>query len=125
LEVGELNYYIDVDNLDNFRNELKDNFENILGQRVFLNASNWRYVLLQYEDGLFEILVEALNMHDFSEEDSLMAANIVLEGILGEEVMIVAVTGVEVLDSLEPEYNKKAIDAYKLQEYMTRFFKNN
>ena len=100
-------------------------FQDTGSERLLINASNWRYILFQYEDGQFEILVEAGNISGLKDDEKLAAAEIVLEGILGEEIMIVSVCGVEVVATLEAKYASKAINGQKLKDHLVRFFAQN
>lgn len=73
-----------------------------------VNASQWEYVLLQYEDGMFEIIIKAPELKVLNEDDQIAAVEIVLDGVLGEEVRLNKIDAIEVVVEFEKEYRGKA-----------------
>ena len=53
-----------------------------------INASQWKYVLLRYEDGMFEVIIKALHLKQLEDNDKVTVSEIVLDGILDEELRI-------------------------------------
>ena len=49
-----------------------------------VNANSWRYVLLAFPDGVFDLVLERANMLGVGEDDRYAAAVVLLDGLLGE-----------------------------------------
>lgn len=62
-----------------------------------VDASRWQYVLYRYPDGIYDIVIVAPDLMQFDEQDRLMAAEIVLDGELGEEARITLIHDIEVV----------------------------
>lgn len=58
------------------------------GRILKIDAGDWKYVLLRYPDGNIEILVVAPNCDSLTFEERWQVAAIVLEGMLGEEILL-------------------------------------
>jgi hypothetical protein len=56
--------------------------------RLEIDASKWTFVLLQYPDGLREVLLKGTGLPDLSDEQRWQAAAIALESEIGEEVLL-------------------------------------
>jgi hypothetical protein len=67
------------------------------GKRVAVDASQWQYVLYKYPDGCFEIVIVAPDLARLAEEDRITAAEILLDGELGEEVRLSLIAEIEVV----------------------------
>lgn len=77
--------------------------------RPFLiNAKHWRYALLKYPDGALEILVEAPNLAPLDDEYQRWAAEIVLDGLLGEQRRVETIDEISVTLKLDPKSAKGA-----------------
>jgi len=83
-------------------------FETASGDLMQIDASGWDYVLLKYEDGMFEIIVKAYSLRQLDEEDRQVIAEIVLDGVLGEEVRIQKICAIEVVNEFSPQYQNKS-----------------
>lgn len=77
--------------------------EAVDGATIQIDARDWRYVLLRHADGGFEVLVEAPNLADLSDEDRISAAEIVLDGVLGEQRRLEMPAEVGVIDKFDGE----------------------
>jgi hypothetical protein len=67
------------------------------GTRVAVDASQWRYVLHKYPDGVFDIVIYAPDLAPLAEQDRITAAEIVLDGELGEEARLSLIDGIEIV----------------------------
>lgn len=67
------------------------------GKRVAVDASEWRYVLYGYPDGVFDIVIDAPDLARLTEQERITAAEIVLDGELGEEARLSFISEVEVV----------------------------
>ena len=65
------------------------------GKRVAVDASQWRYVLYGYPDGVFDIVIHAPDLPRLAEHDRITAAEIVLDGELGEEARLARIGEIE------------------------------
>ncbi|GGB26520.1 hypothetical protein [Puia dinghuensis] len=78
------------------------------GEIVEVDASQWEYTLLQYEDGMFEIIVKAPDLQQLDEADKQAAAEILLDGILGEEARMQTICAIDIVEKFEEPYRDKA-----------------
>lgn len=69
-----------------------------------INAGDWEYVLLKFPDETYDILIKADNLKFFQENERLVAVDIVLESILGEELSLTLIQNVGLVDSFPSEY---------------------
>jgi hypothetical protein len=81
---------------------------------VEINASNWQYRLLKYEDGMFAIIIKVPNLSRLSNTDKLTTAEIVLDGILGEELRLQTICEIDVEEEFKKPYQSKASDINNL-----------
>lgn len=79
-------------------------------RQVSVDARPWRYVLWEYPDGSFDILIEENNVADLDldDDDQYTAAVIALEGIIGEALRIEFVGDIEVTQSLADDVTDNA-----------------
>ena len=74
------------------------------GTRLEVDASQWEYVLLMYEDGMFTIIIKASDLQHLDDNDKLTAAEIVLDGVLGEELRLQSFCEIDVVGEFDSEY---------------------
>lgn len=85
------------------------------GERIEVDASTWEYVLLKYDDGMFEILIKCENVDSsLSIDERQIACEILLDGILGEELRTLRFEVIEVVDSFESKYQNKVLNIKSL-----------
>lgn len=78
------------------------------GSRVSIDASGARYVLLQYPDGLFDVLLADRGIASLPVELQQTATELVLDGELGEERRMVSIHTVDVVGAFEGEMQRKS-----------------
>jgi len=93
------------------------------GQIVEVNASRWEYVLLEYEDGMFEVIVKAPDLLQLDDSDKQIAVEILLDGVLGEELRMQTICGIEVVEEFEQSYKSKAGDIKNLSDHLKALVK--
>jgi hypothetical protein len=87
------------------------------GERVKnLDASNWKFVLLEYPDETHEILLEAWDAPSLGDDERWQAAAIVLESILGEDTLLDRIDDFELVSKLEPQFAESARPIQELRE---------
>jgi hypothetical protein len=94
------------------------NLETSDGEVVEVNASHSQYTLLQYEDGMFEIIIKTPGLQQLDESDKRTAAEILLDGVLGEEVRMQTICGIDVVEEFEKPYGDKAGDIKNLSDHL-------
>ena len=77
------------------------------GTPLRVDASTWTFVLLQYPDGAREVLLKGTNLPSLTDDERWQAAALVLEGVLGEELMLDRVDDFELVDKFEPQFEAK------------------
>jgi hypothetical protein len=78
------------------------------GNDITINAANWRYSLLKYQDGKFDIIILAPELSKYSENFKNIAAAIVLDGEIGEENRINWIDTIEVVDKFANNLSEKS-----------------
>ena len=68
-----------------------------------INASNWTYILLKYEDEKVEILIKADALSNLDKKTKELAADIVLTNLLGEKLKIQKIDFIDVVDEFDDE----------------------
>jgi hypothetical protein len=76
--------------------------DNNLGREIIIDASNWEYILYQFEDTSFDMDIKVDEI-DGSLETYKLAVDIALTGYLGEEVVMRSIPNVTIVDELEDE----------------------
>lgn len=90
--------------------------ERSAGETLELDASNWTFVLLQYPNGSHEVLLHGNKLPALDAEERWQAAAMVLEGILGEEVLMDVIHDFELVDRLDPQFAEKQKPIQRLRE---------
>jgi hypothetical protein len=83
---------------------------------IQLDASTWSFVLLQYPDGIREVLLQGNNLPPLDDDERWQAAAIALESILGEEVLLDRIGPFELVDQLEGRFAGKQRPIHLLRE---------
>lgn len=99
--------------------ELQFSVDGSDGRVLEVDARPWRYVLLRFPDGTFDIVIEQANLADVDQEDRYTAAVIVLDGILGEATRLLAIQVIEPTDALSTEQSKKANSISVLEDHFS------
>lgn len=98
--------------------ELIFDFETSEEEVVEVDASKWEYVLLQYEDGMFEIIIKVSGLRQLNESDKQVAAEVLLDGVLGEETRMQTVCAIDVVEEFDKEYREKASNIRNLPAHL-------
>jgi hypothetical protein len=88
------------------------------GVQIIVDASNWKYILLGYDDGMFSIIIEAPNLSAFIKRDRHTAAEIVLDGVLGEEERMNTICDIEVVEKLDKGYDGRTSDIKNISKHL-------
>lgn len=78
------------------------------GSRVSINASGARYVLLQYPDGVFDVLLADRGIAALPVDLRQTATELLLDGELGEERRMVSIRSVDVVVEFKGEMQRKS-----------------
>jgi len=68
-----------------------------------INASNWTYVILRYEDEKNELLLKAANLSKLDKETKELAADIILTNLLGEKLKIEKIDFFDIVTDFESD----------------------
>ncbi len=77
-----------------------------IDSKRMIDASQWQYVLLKYHDD-YEIIIKADTLKVIPEEYHMIAVDIVLESILGEELSLTLISEVDLVNEFPKEYIDK------------------
>jgi hypothetical protein len=97
---------------------LEFEFETDKGDVLEIDASKWDYLLLQYEDGMFEVIFKAPALSKLDEGDKQVIAEILLDGILGEEMRIQKISGTEIVSKFESKGQANGIPVIRLSDHL-------
>jgi hypothetical protein len=78
------------------------------GTRLRIDASGARYVLLEYPDGVFDVLLADRGIANLPSDLGQTAIDILLEGELGEERRMQLINIVELFDEFEEDMHHKS-----------------
>jgi hypothetical protein len=97
--------------------ELIFDYEKNNGHRIRIDASRWRYVLLMYDDGMFEIIIQTRDLHELNENEKLTVAEILVDGILGEETRMIDICNLDIVEEFDDDYKNKSSDIKNLYDH--------
>ncbi len=78
------------------------------GEPFQVDATNWRSVLLEYADGVREVVVEAANLSSLPEDHRRWAVEIALDCLLGERQRLESIDIITVVDDLNDRERRAA-----------------
>jgi len=87
-----------------------------VGRVKSLDASNWKFVLLEYPDEAYEILLEGEDASSLGDDERWQAAAIVLESILGEDALLDRIAEFELVSELEARFASSSRPIQELRE---------
>jgi hypothetical protein len=82
-----------------------------------INASDWKYVALQHEDGMIALILEAKNIGHLDSDTASTAANLVVLNEIGEETKIQNICSIDIVHQLEDKYDSSKYDIKNLKKY--------
>lgn len=82
---------------------------------ICLDATDWTFVLLQHPVGTREILLKGVELPLLTDEERWRVAAIVLESVLGEDVLLNRVNEFDLVDEFEPSFASKAQPIQRLR----------
>lgn len=95
-------------------------FENEEGLKIKVSATDWKYVLLAYEDGTFDIIICPTGLKNCTENDKFLATEILLDGILGEEKRMICINAIDIVREFEAKYVKKTNEIKDLANHLEK-----
>jgi hypothetical protein len=75
----------------------------LVDRDIEIDASNWTYVLLKYEDENVEILLKADTLLNLDRETQELAADLILTNLLGEKLKIQKIDFIDVVEKFDDE----------------------
>ena len=70
---------------------------------ISVDASDWEYVLLQYEDGKVEVLIKAATLTKFDKNTKELIVDIILTNLLGEKMFMERVDYFDIVEDFESD----------------------
>jgi hypothetical protein len=83
-----------------------------------IDASNWKYVMLRNEDGMIDLILEAMNITHWDHDTARTAADIIVTSEIGEETKIQKILSVDIVDKLERQYNSRKTEIQYLKKHL-------
>lgn len=99
--------------------DMKFDYETGNGQNINIDASSWEYVLLRYDDRKFDIKIKPDIFSQIGYEDKLVIAEILLDGILGEEKRMRLINFVDVVREFEAGDKRGINDINTLADHIS------
>jgi len=87
---------------------------------ISVNASEWEYVILKYDDGKIEILVKADDLKSYDKETKEIIVKIVLTNLLGEKLFMQQVDYFDIVDEFDGD--KGITEIRYLPEHLKKLF---
>ena len=81
--------------------QMRFSMEDDRGKTYEIDAANWKYVLLKYRDDTFNIVIRMPDLGQLPEGMKYTAAEILLDGELGEEERIKRIIEIEIVDEFD------------------------
>jgi len=100
--------------------DLKFSIQDENENEIEIDANDWQYVLLKYPDNKFEIILAAAQMQHLSEESKHLAAEIVLDGLLGEQKRMELIDVIDVVRQFEDNHKGKAGSIVNLLKHLDK-----
>jgi hypothetical protein len=89
------------------------------GNEFEIDAADWSYCLLKHEEG-FEIIIRAPNMEEAPLEIQQTAAEVLIEGEIGEAARVKHVDYITVVKDFEKELENKASPIRALRDHLSQ-----
>lgn len=83
-----------------------------------VDANEWTYYLLKFNDEFFDIVIIADNILTFDELDQQAIGEILLDNILGEKMRILSFEYIDVNHNVENEYLSKVSNIKNLENHL-------
>ena len=97
---------------------LRFTLEGVDGASIDIDARSWEYVLFRDPDGKLDVLVHAPDLETVAEDLRLTAAEIAVEGVVGERVRLGRVGEIEVATHLDEELRDRATSLEELAAHV-------
>lgn len=81
-----------------------------------LDVSGWNFVVLRYPDSALEIMLEGEDLSVIDDDERWQMAALVLESILGEELLLDKITEFELVDQIDPRFADQSKSIQQLKE---------
>jgi hypothetical protein len=96
------------------------------GQRVNLDASNWHYLLVGFKNySFFDITIVAHNLPRMDDTARRQAANIVLQSILGERMVLELFDDIMIMATIGKEERERMSNITLLSQHMSDLLRNH
>jgi hypothetical protein len=91
-----------------FAKQPKENWHlaNLVEKNLSIDATDWEYVLLKYEDEKVEILLKAKCLSELDNDTKINAADLILANLLGEELLIEKIDFMEIVETFDSTKGK-------------------
>jgi len=99
--------------------KLRFSVENTDGSRFDVDANEWEYVLLGFPDGTFDVTVCAPNLQEVTEKLRELAAEVSIEGVVGEMGMLRCITEIEVVTTFDEEHQGRSNSLQHLADHLS------
>jgi len=95
-------------------------FETNVKTKIRVDASKWQYILLKYEDNSFDIIIKVIDLPKLSQDDKLSIDEILLIGILGEELRLEYIEEIKIVNKFKISDLKNASSIQTLSDHFNQ-----
>jgi hypothetical protein len=85
-----------------------------------INASRWKYVAIQREDGMIVLILEAKNIGHLDSDTLSTIADLVVVNEIGEETKIQHICSIDIVQQLDDKYNSRESDIKYLKKHINK-----
>ena len=93
-------------------------FETIIGRVIEIDAKDWKYILKEISNSLFDITVQAVGLEKEDATDKHAIVEIVLDGQLGEELRMTTIDNIEIVSHINDDMSKHATNIRNLLNHV-------
>jgi hypothetical protein len=92
-------------------------YDSILNEQ-HIDASKWKYVALQHEEGMIELILEATNIAHLDRETARTAADLFVTSEIGEEAKIQKVFSVDIVNQIDNQDKSRMARIQDLKKHL-------
>jgi hypothetical protein len=90
----------------------------IKGKKIGVEISNWEYVLYQFEDDTYDIVIRPNPYNVELEHDILSLSEMVVDSLIGEEARIEKIVNLDIVEDFDDEVKEKATKIINLRNHL-------
>lgn len=90
-----------------------------------IDANEWTYYLLKFNDEFFDIVIIAENIINFDKQDQQSIGEILLDNILGEKIRIISFEYIDINENVKDKYLSQVSSIKNLENHLKHLRNRN